>query len=98
MNLPSNGSFDPLSVALPVAAVLLGAAVVLVLVRLVRGPTTAGRLLAMDLLGGCCLAVMAWLAVAERQPIYLDAVLALAIVGFVSTSVLARRLEKGGDE
>jgi multisubunit Na+/H+ antiporter MnhF subunit len=98
MNSPSDGSFDPLAVALPVAAALLGAAVALVLVRLLRGPTTAGRILAMDLLGGCCLAGMAWLAVAERQPIYIDAVLALAVVGFVSTSVLARRLEKGGDE
>ncbi|MDX2185308.1 MAG: monovalent cation/H+ antiporter complex subunit F [Opitutaceae bacterium] len=98
MNPPSPDSFDPLAVALPVAAVLLVISLALVLWRLWRGPTTANRILALDLFGGCSLAVMVWVTISSKQLLYLDAVLALAIVGFVSTAMLSRCLAKGDDK
>lgn len=94
MNSPSVASFDPLAVAVPVALVLVVAALLLAAWRLWRGPTGADRILALDLATGIGLALTVVLALAFHQPVLLDVALALAVIGFVSTAVLARRLER----
>lgn len=77
------------------AGVLLAIALLLAAWRLLRGPTACDRLLAFDLMGGCVLAAMIWLAWALDRPDLLDAAVVLAAVGFVGTVVLARFVADG---
>ncbi|GAB5558632.1 MAG: hypothetical protein SynsKO_02790 [Synoicihabitans sp.] len=91
-------SFSPLDLALPVAAGLLIAAVILTLLRLWRGPNAVDRILALDLAGGCALSVMVWIAVRYSLPGLIDAAIVLALIGFLSTTALAGWIGRKGGE
>jgi multicomponent Na+:H+ antiporter subunit F len=80
------------------ALALLGASVLLVLVRLVRGPDLANRVVALDLLSILGVGIAAAAAVVSGDAVYLDVALILALIAFVSTVAFARYAERGGDE
>jgi multicomponent Na+:H+ antiporter subunit F len=80
------------------ALALLGASVLLVLVRLVRGPDLANRVVALDLLSILGVGIAAAAAVVAGDAVYLDVALILALIAFVSTVAFARYAERGGDE
>jgi multicomponent Na+:H+ antiporter subunit F len=80
------------------ALALLGASVLLVLVRLVRGPDIANRVVALDLLSVLGVGIAAAAAVVSGNAVYLDVALILALIAFVSTVAFARYAEQGGDE
>ena len=91
-------SFSPLPMAMTVAAVVLIVAFFLTLIRLWRGPSPMDRIMALDLAGGCALAVMVWWAIRFEHPGLIDVAVILAIIGFLSTTALAGWLaRKGGD-
>jgi multicomponent Na+:H+ antiporter subunit F len=77
--------------ALVVASLL---ALALASVRLVRGPTNADRIVALDifLAAGVALAVAASLLTART--VFLDVAIGLALVGFVGTIGWARLVQK----
>jgi multicomponent Na+:H+ antiporter subunit F len=81
-----------------VALALLGGAVLLVTVRLGRGPGLPDRVVALDLLGTLAVGIMAAWAVAAGDPVYLDVALLVALATFVGTVAFARYSETGGDE
>jgi len=92
LNVPA----EVLSIPGPVliaTGTLLVVATVLSVIALVRGPATADRILAVDLLGGIVLVGFVFLAVRFGQPAFLDAALVLAIFGFLGTVSLARAIE-----
>lgn len=70
-------------------AVLLG----VVVVHLATAPTTGQRILALDLLTLVLVGVLALAAGDDRRPYALDAALALALLGFVSTLAACRYYE-----
>ena len=70
----------------------------LVLVRLVRGPDLANRVVALDLLSILGVGIAAAAAVVSGDAVYLDVALILALIAFVSTVAFARYAEQGGDE
>jgi multicomponent Na+:H+ antiporter subunit F len=80
------------------ALALLGASVLLVLVRLVRGPDLANRVVALDLLSILGVGIASAAAVVSGDAVYLDVALILALIAFVSTVAFARYAEQGGDE
>jgi multicomponent Na+:H+ antiporter subunit F len=80
------------------ALALLGASVLLVLVRLVRGPDLANRVVALDLLSILGVGIASAAAVVSGDAVYLDVALILALIAFVSTVAFARYAERGGDE
>jgi multicomponent Na+:H+ antiporter subunit F len=80
------------------ALALLGASVLLVLVRLVRGPDLANRVVALDLLSILGVGIASSAAVVSGDAVYLDVALILALIAFVSTVAFARYAERGGDE
>jgi multicomponent Na+:H+ antiporter subunit F len=90
-------SFDPVALALPIAGGLLAATLLLAAWRLWRGPTDADRILALDLMTGAGLAVVVLLALEYNQPVFIDVAVALGVIGFVGTAVLARRLDRKGE-
>jgi multicomponent Na+:H+ antiporter subunit F len=79
------------------ALTLLGGSLLLVLVRLVRGPDLANRVVALDLLSVLGVGIAAAAAVLSSDAAYLDIALILALIAFVSTVAFARYAERGGD-
>lgn len=71
--------------ALQLCFVLLTLAVLLGLVRLVRGPTVLDRILAFDLIATSIVGMIALLSVKWRTPLYLELVLLFSLLGFVGT-------------
>lgn len=78
--------------ATSVAFALLLLAVALVIVRLIRGPTLADRILALDLIATLSIALIATFAVRTGFTLYLDIAIALGLLGFLSTVAFARYL------
>ena len=80
------------------ALALVGAAVLLAFVRLVRGPDLANRVVALDLLSVLGVGIAAAAAVRAGDAVYLDVALVLALIAFLGTVAFARYAEGGGDE
>lgn len=89
---------SPAALGAAAALALLGASVLLVLFRLVRGPDLANRVVALDLLSVLGVGIAAAATVVSGDAVYLDVALILALVAFVSTVAFARFAEQGGDE
>lgn len=62
----------------------------LALVRLVRGPGQANRIVALDVMFSATIALSAAAALATGRTLFLDIGVGLAVVGFVATIVWAR--------
>ncbi|MDO4607143.1 MAG: monovalent cation/H+ antiporter complex subunit F [Bowdeniella nasicola] len=72
------------------AFALLAAAVVIVLIRMGRGPSMLDRALAMDVITAALIgAVATWSALTRRLDL-IPALVGLAMVGFIGTTVIAR--------
>ena len=81
-----------------IALALVGVAVLLSFVRLLRGPDLANRVVAVDLLSALGVGIAGAAAVLSGDPIYLDVALVLALIAFLGTVAFARYAEQGGDE
>lgn len=73
---------------------ILCAALLIAFVRLVKGPTVADRVVALDLLAIISVGVIVVYDVATSLPVFLDAAIVLALVGFAGTIAFARYLER----
>ncbi|MCH6164007.1 monovalent cation/H+ antiporter complex subunit F [Streptomyces marispadix] len=88
--------------ALSVVVALLLASGVLVTVRLVLGPSTLDRAVALDALVAVVMAGIGVLTAARQIPYYLPALLVLSFLGFTGSVSIARFLalrdEAGGED
>jgi multicomponent Na+:H+ antiporter subunit F len=75
--------------------VILGLAVLVAFVRLVKGPTLPDRIVAMDLLGVLVVGVIVVLAGSTRVQATLDAAIVIALIGFLGTVAYATYVERG---
>jgi multicomponent Na+:H+ antiporter subunit F len=75
--------------------VILGLAVLVAFVRLVKGPTLPDRIVAMDLLGVLVVGVIVVLAGSTRIQATLDAAIVIALIGFLGTVAYATYVERG---
>jgi multicomponent Na+:H+ antiporter subunit F len=66
----------------------------LTVVRLARGPVSADRIVALDLLSVLIVGFVALYAVFSRQAAYLDVAAAYALVAFLGTVAFARFMER----
>lgn len=69
-------------------------ALLLAFVRLVRGPSVADRVVALDLMAIISVGVIILYDVATFLPVFLDAAIVLALVGFAGTIAFAKYLER----
>lgn len=81
-----------LTIAGQVSLGLLLVALLITVVRLVRGPGLADRILALDLITVLGTAFIGTFTVLTGFSLYVDIAIALALVGFLSTVALARYL------
>jgi multicomponent Na+:H+ antiporter subunit F len=72
---------------------ILGVSLLLVLVRLGRGPSLADRVLALDLLTLIGLSILALFSLEYAQPEFLDVAILLGLVGFIGSVAFSRALE-----
>ncbi len=74
---------------------LIAGAVILCVLRLLGGPTSADRMVAVDTFSTVTVAFLVLLGFMMERKIYLDVSLVYAVLTFVGTVVVARYLEKG---
>lgn len=81
-----------IEIATDVAFAVLALGMALSIVRLVRGPSLADRILALDVLTTLAIGVIGAFAMRSGQSLYIDLAVVLALVGFVATVAFARYL------
>ena len=74
---------------------LLGVALLVAFIRLVKGPTLPDRIVAMDLFGVLVVGLIVVLAGWSGVRATLDAAIVIALVGFLSTVAYATYVERG---
>ena len=84
-----------LSGAIAFALGCYAVASILVLVRLIRGPRAQDRVFALDLLYFHAMLVMLVLGLRHRSDVYFEAALLIALLGFVSSSAMAKFILRG---
>lgn len=80
-----------------VGELLIGAALVLTVVRLWRGPTTLDRVMALDMIAVLSAGVIIVHGIATDDPSWVRVAVALALVGFLGTVFFARALDRTED-
>ncbi len=86
---------------LPELHVLVTAGVPLVLLisliltvwRALLGPSTADRVMALDLVGAMLMGACVWLAIVSGRELFLDVALAVAVIAFIGTIAFSRQIE-----
>ncbi len=73
----------------------LAIALVLCFVRVLRGPTAHDRVVALDNLSSTVAGLAGVYAIRLGEAIFLDVLIAVALLGFISTVAFARYLERG---
>ena len=84
-----------LEFAVSVAFGAIGIAMLLCLLRLLRGPTPVDRILALDTLYINAVALLILLGIHHGTTVYFEAALLIALMGFVATVALARYSARG---
>jgi multicomponent Na+:H+ antiporter subunit F len=80
------------------ALMTLGVALLLAVVRLVRGPTLPDRIVAMDLIGVLVVGLIVVLAASTGVRATLDAAMVIALIGFVGTVAYGTYVQRGHPE
>lgn len=76
---------------------LLSVGIVLCLYRLLKGPTLAERAVAGDGVLAMVMGIFILISVLNETDVYLNAVLVIALLGFITTLAVARYLEMTDD-
>jgi len=84
-----------LGLVIPICLALLGIAVLLTVARLIRGPSVADRILALDTLSVEAIALIVLFGIWKGSGLYFEAALLIAVMGFVSTVALCKFLLRG---
>ena len=84
-----------LPTALSLAAAMLAIALLLSAWRLLRGPGSADRILALDTLYINALALLIVFGIQTDSAIWFEVAMVISMLGFVGTVVLAKFVERG---
>ena len=84
-----------LNMAVLIALGLVSAALLLAFWRLLLGPSTPDRILALDTLYVDTVALLVLLGIHLGSNLYFEAALLIAMIGFVSTVALSKFLTRG---
>lgn len=77
-----------------VALSMMSIAIVLAVVRLIRGPSLPDRVVALDLISILVVGATAIYAVGTGQAVFLDVATVLALIAFLGTVAFAHYIEK----
>jgi multicomponent Na+:H+ antiporter subunit F len=74
---------------------IMGLALLIAFIRLVKGPTLPDRIVATDLFGVLVVGLIVVLAGSSRVRATLDAAIVIALIGFLGTVAYATYVERG---
>lgn len=80
---------------LTIALSLFILAILLALYRIIRGPSMPDRVVALDMIGVNLISAVAVFSVALETRAFLEVILIVGILAFISTIALARFVERG---
>ncbi len=86
---------DMLQIALWIAFGAVATAQIMAMIRLVIGPHTGDRILALDTMAVNAIGLIVLLGIAQGTIIYFEVALIIAMLGFVSTVAYARFVLRG---
>lgn len=84
-----------LSWSLLTAQILLGIAMIIACIRMIRGPRAQDRVLALDALYVTGMLLLLVFGMSTGSTLYFEAALVISILGFVGTVALAKFLMRG---
>ena len=84
-----------LDIVAQITLVMLGLALLIAFIRIVKGPTLPDRIVAMDLFGMLVVGLIVVLAGWSGVPATLDAAIVIALIGFLGTVAYATYVERG---
>ncbi len=80
---------------LVIALMMLSTALVLAVYRLIRGPSTPDRVVALDLISTLTVGTIAVYGITTGQPVFIDVAIVLALISFLGTVGFAYYVEQG---
>lgn len=85
---------EPLSVIITAALMMLSVAMLLAFIRLLRGPSLADRVVALDLMAVQAVGIIAVYDIATHEPVYLRVAIVLALIAFLGTVAFAYYIQR----
>lgn len=82
-------AWNPVDAVSQLGLMMLGVAILLLLYRLISGPTHSDRVLALDVIGIVLVGVFTLQAIANRSPDLIRVATVLALINFLGTVALA---------
>ncbi|PAU71295.1 monovalent cation/H+ antiporter complex subunit F [Vreelandella alkaliphila] len=79
-----------------ISQVIMGLALLLTFVRVVRGPSLPDRVVALELFSTTVVGLVGVYAIQSGVASFLDAAIVIALMGFLAAIGFARFLERGG--
>jgi len=83
------------NIMLTIAVSITLLSIVVSMVRFIKGPSSADRIVAFDVISVSSVALIAFIAALTNRIIYMDVALVYGILGFLGVIVVARYLERG---
>lgn len=73
---------------------VLALAILIAIIRLVRGPSLPDRVVAVDLVGMLAAGMIGALAIYAGNGVFIDVAIVLALISFLATVAIARYIER----
>ena len=86
---------DLLDILIYISLAILLLAMLMMLYRVVKGPTTADRVIALDSIGIALISVVELLSILLDTTLYFEVILLLSILAFIGTVAFSKFLERG---
>ncbi|TDM49434.1 Na(+)/H(+) antiporter subunit F1 [Macrococcoides goetzii] len=77
------------------ALVIYGIAILLVLYRVIKGPSLPDRIVAFDSIGAMIMSSVSILSLIMGTTLFLEAILIIGVLSFISTIATSRFIERG---
>lgn len=84
-----------IEIILTISLILFGISIAITLVRILLGPSFSDRVLGMDVIGVILISAMAILSILFETKAFLDVILILGILSFISTISFSKFMERG---
>ncbi|MBM7704645.1 Na(+)/H(+) antiporter subunit F1 [Metabacillus iocasae] len=84
-----------LDMLLNIALIIISVATIGFVYRVIKGPSTADRVIALDAIGINLIAITAIISVILRTEAFLEVILLLGIIAFIGTIAFSKFLQRG---
>ncbi|MCJ7840082.1 Na(+)/H(+) antiporter subunit F1 [Lederbergia sp. NSJ-179] len=84
-----------IKIMLLTALSLFGVAIAIALYRIIKGPSIPDRVIALDMIGVNLIAVIAVISIALKTKAFLEVILVIGILSFISTIAFSKFIERG---